>query len=175
MGADPYSQEGVPSSEGGQGGCLLGGVNPASHAQGGRAMPWPVFISLVVIAGAVGIWLTRLSPSGCQVGNETHQRLLSVDVTALDFGEVLETDQFTHRLPIQNLSAQELLVRIEKSCDCANVEPALLRLAPRETATLEVRLDLTHNRGAYPGLDRRPIQGPPDRLLRGRTTRCSGP
>lgn len=77
---------------------------------------------------------------------------------ALDFGEVVETSEFRHELPLRNTTSGSLTVRLEPSCDCAGVEPETLRLGPGEAGRAVVRLDLLHNRGHHFGLSVRPYQ-----------------
>ena len=57
--------------------------------------------------------------------------LLFVSPTSLDFGEAWETDDHLVKLPIKNLSTQELtIVDFVTSCDCSRIEPKKLTIPP---------------------------------------------
>ena len=82
---------------------------------------------------------------------------LEVRLESLDFGDVVEASNFRHEIPVRNTSSDPMTVRFTKSCDCAGIEPELLRLEPGETGRVVLRLDLLHNRGRYIGQARRPF------------------
>ncbi len=72
--------------------------------------------------------------------------MLTVDSKHLDFGEVWETDKFECVVPITNTSGETVHVNhISGSCTCGRIEPTELVLAPAETKSLRLFLDLRAN------------------------------
>ncbi|MBY0228461.1 MAG: hypothetical protein K2W96_04185 [Gemmataceae bacterium] len=81
---------------------------------------------------------------------------LVADEAALDFGERPESKAHAVTVPLTNTTDRELAVRLQKSCDCAAVEPERFKLNPGQTKRVLVFLDLTHGRERYSGLAKRP-------------------
>lgn len=126
-------------------------VSPLSHWNSVRAYT----VALVLVATCVFALWWRLA-SG-PVPRRPHPAL-EVNPDTLDFGEVIETSRFLRELPLTNVSANPLRVRLDKHCDCAGVEPETLDLAPGDTRKVTVRLDLLHNRLRFAGRRVRPYQ-----------------
>lgn len=68
--------------------------------------------------------------------------LLFVSLSSLDFGEAWETDDHLVKLPIKNLSTQELtIVDFVTSCDCSKIEPKTLTIPPGQSREILVHLN----------------------------------
>ncbi len=68
-----------------------------------------------------------------------------MDEAALDLGEVWERRDFLHPLVIRNRrSATAEIQGFVASCGCLTVESRSLAVPPGETATVRLKLDLSH-------------------------------
>jgi hypothetical protein len=102
----------------------------------------------LALAIAVNIARGLFGTSGAvDRGVGTHSALLHVEPSALDFGHVAATDQFTWRIPVRNkLDRPMRIERFMTSCSCAGVEPASAELQAGETQSFLVKLDLFQGR-----------------------------
>jgi hypothetical protein len=83
---------------------------------------------------------------------------LSVALSALDLGEVWEEPKHRVRLPIRNLTIERIHIKkFSTSCDCFEVAPLSLDLAPGEESVVEVTLDLTRRSPREVGLVQRSL------------------
>lgn len=101
---------------------------------------------------------------GCQDGGGTPHAVnarpvLFVPPKALDIGEVQEDGAFATEIPIRNASARPVtIIRFERPCVCVAIEPSSLDLAPGQSASLLLRLDLTKASEEERGLPSRPFE-----------------
>jgi hypothetical protein len=78
--------------------------------------------------------------------------------TDLDLGEVWEVKDFACALPIRNSTGSELRITdFSTSCGCVQVEPRSLTIPAGKTATVGLKLDLTHRSRADAGRAERPF------------------
>lgn len=81
---------------------------------------------------------------------------LAVAAADLDIGEVWEEKGIAWRLPVHNQTTWHIEIHdIQQTCGCTDIKPRRLSIAPGETATLELTLDLTHRTYSDHGQARR--------------------
>ncbi len=81
---------------------------------------------------------------------------LAVSAVSLDMDVVWEDKDVPWQLPIRNRTANTVHIKdFVVSCGCVTIEPRSLSIAAGETATLQLRFDVTHRAPVEIGLDRR--------------------
>jgi hypothetical protein len=116
---------------------------------------WCLSLSLLAILGVSAIYSARTRD---RRRPDRPPYPIEIDTCSLDFGEVVESNQFHHKVRLRNVSSQPVKVRLEKHCDCVGIEPERLEIGAGETGTVSVRLDLMHNRHQYFGRTIRPYE-----------------
>jgi hypothetical protein len=77
---------------------------------------------------------------------------LEINGSNLDFGEAWEQRKFSWKLPIRNKTGRDInVLDFAFSCGCIDIEPKSLTIPAKQEREIELRIDLTQQRG-FPNL-----------------------
>lgn len=125
---------------------------------------WPARILVGVVLAASGAAAYEFGYMGGGESPELPPRFQSIGglrvlQSDLDMGEVWEAKAFVCRLPIENETAGSITVTgFATSCGCLEVEPQSLTLPPFQSASLQLKVDLTRRTHQELGFAERPLQ-----------------
>jgi hypothetical protein len=97
---------------------------------------WGLFAVLVALLGVL-----FLRVHGTAEVRVVGLPLVMADPAKLDFGERADGETFAWAMAIRNRSAEPVHVRaFRASCDCVQVEPGQLTIAPRQSAEISLQI-----------------------------------